>query len=89
MENAVSLPWWQEEQKEEGDVCHDCALDEAADYLVFAAHATLKDEGQSADRQHISEALMRAALQANWITDEEVKELDDGHAEWLKKHKVK
>jgi hypothetical protein len=77
MEDKIiaSLPWWQEE--EENHVCHDCALDEVADNLVTLAHAFLSDEGQPADREHINEALLRAAMQANWITDEKVKELDD------------
>jgi hypothetical protein len=80
-----SLPWWQEELKghddEEGDICHDCALDEVADSLTLLAHALLKDEGQSADRQHITESLLRAAQQSNWLPDEELADFEEAYAQ--------
>ena len=72
-----SLPWWQENQKEEeGDTCHDCVLDDVADSLVIGAHHFLRKEGQPADRQHISEALLRAAMHANWLPDEVIETFD-------------
>jgi hypothetical protein len=66
------------EHEEEEVICRDCALDEAASTLVLDAHHVLRDEGLPADRQSVTDVLLRAASESNTgFPDESFKELDE------------
>lgn len=71
---------------EEEAYFHDCAMEEVSSTLVFLAHEQLRREGEPSDRGHIVEILLRAAREANWLSEEEVREMDKDHdASWNKK----